>query len=412
MISDEYFILRKANIFNIEDRNADHYHYVYKKVEMFLLELQYNSSNKNVQLVIHNLKLNDTIYDLDAFNKNNIIFIDKEYIYFYNLVNTNMNLISKISIIGNFDPYFIIADKLNQQIILLNSYEYNLLLSYNIDNKSFYYSKINVKKNFRGFIRDWRKGFKILNKDTYLLSINNNSIYLISSKYLELICEYDFEYKFDNYFILNNMNMIFFIYKSHIAIYKFEKGELNLYKKKNCKYYEKMIDIKNINDKGDHILAIQKVICKFKVNISRLYYIKNNGNLDYPFLSDDNLNGYEDDLYDYYEHKYVPYKYEEYEEYDEYEESDESSESEEFFVSYGYSNPEESNNPNESEYDEFDKYERECDNYYDKRHFKNKKIKELKQIKDKKNKNKRISKFKNSKVSKKEKKKIKYNLFF
>ena len=39
MISDEFFILRKANIFSREGQMADHYHYVYKKVEMFLLEL-------------------------------------------------------------------------------------------------------------------------------------------------------------------------------------------------------------------------------------------------------------------------------------------------------------------------------------------------------------------------------------
>ena len=180
MISDEFFILRSACLSYRE----------YISVEMFLLELQYNSSNekKKVQLIIHNLKLNETIYDLDVINKNNIICIDNKYIYFYNLVKINMNLISKISIFGNFYPYFIIADKLNQQIILLHSYEYNLL-SYHIDNQSFYNKKIDVKKqNLSDYFRDWSKLFNILNKDTYLLlSINILKLYLISSKYLEII---------------------------------------------------------------------------------------------------------------------------------------------------------------------------------------------------------------------------------
>jgi hypothetical protein len=180
---------------------------------------------------------------------------------------------------GNFYPYFIIADKLNQQIILLHSYEYNLL-SYNINNQSFYNKKIDVREQnfedyFRDFIRDWSKLFKILNKDTYLLSIDKNAIYLISSKYLEIITEYDLKDDFDKCFILNNMNMIFFSFNNRIIIYKFENGELNFYKKKYCKYYEKMIDIKGINEKGDHILAIHKTICKYSINISIDYIILN-----------------------------------------------------------------------------------------------------------------------------------------
>ena len=234
MISDEFFILRKAELLY---RGGDtHLHHEYKNVELFLLELQYNSSykDKKVELIIHNLKLIETIYDLDAINKNNIICIDNKYIYFYNLVKTDMNLISKISIIYNFYPYFIIADKLNQQILLLHSYKYNLL-SYNINNECFYYKENILHEKQKSYFNiDFfhSERFKILNKDTYLSSINDDRIYLISSKYLELICEYDLKYKFDKYFILNNMNMIFFIYKSHIAIYKFEKGELHLYKKK------------------------------------------------------------------------------------------------------------------------------------------------------------------------------------
>ena len=336
MISEEFFILRKAELSYISEQMADHYHYhyVYEEVEMFLLELQYNSSNKNVQLVIHNLKLNDTIYDLDAFNKNNIICIDNKYIYFYNLVNANINLVSKIVIIGNFEPYFIIADKLNQKIILLNSYEYNLL-SYNINNKSFYNKKIKGNGIITNYIKDWSKLFKILNKDTYLLSIGKTRIYLISSNYLEIISEYVLKDKFDNCFILNSMNMIFLSYNNSIIIYRYENGELNFYKKKYCKYYEKMIDIKEINDKGDHILAIQKTICKYKINLSRLYYNKYNDNFDYPFLTDRNINGYKDELDEFYKHIYEPYDSEGSDN------SDESDESDDFYEIKDFGGPEE-----------------------------------------------------------------------
>jgi hypothetical protein len=321
---------------------------------------------------------------------------------------------------GNFYPYFIIADKLNQQIILLHSYEYNLL-SYHIDNQSFYNKKIDVREQnfedyFRDFIRDWSKLFKILNKDTYLLSIDKNAIYLISSKYLEIITEYDLKDDFDKCFILNNMNMIFFSFNNRIIIYKYENGELNFYKKKYCKYYEKMIDIKGINEKGDHILAIQKAICKYSINISRLYYIKYNDNLDYPFLSDDNINGYKDELYEFYKHKYSPYESNGSNNSDESDESDESDKFEEFEDldnSEEYDESDDSNNDDINEqfysnYDKIYKCEKENEFNFDKRYIKNKKIKELKKIKDTKNQNKRMYKLK----CLKKKKIIKYKTFF
>jgi len=370
MISDEFFILRKAEISCIQEPRVTYSRYFNEYIEMFLLELQYNSSykNKNLKLIIHNLKLNETIYDLDAINKNNIICIDNKYIYFYKLIETNMNLISKISIINNFYPYSIIADKLNQKIILFHSIEYNLL-SYSLDNKSFYNKKIVARKKISNshFIIDWRRYFKILNKDTYILRLDYyNKIYLMSSKYLEIVSEYALKYNFDNYFILDNMNMIYFIYNNQITIYKFENGELILYKQKFCKHYEKMIDIKGINDKGDHILAVQKIICKFKINLSRLYYINYNDNLDFPFLSDDNTNEYKDELHEF--DSDVSEKLDDSNKSDKSDELDESNESDE-------SNDSLNDSINHQSYSDNDELERKCANYYDKRNLKNKKIK-------------------------------------
>ena len=268
----------------------------------------------------------------------------------------------------------------------MNSSEYNLL-SYNIDNKSFYNKKINVKEKdiYRDYIRDWSKLFKILNKDTYLLSINKNTIYLISSKYMEIINEYVLKEDFDNCFILNSMNMIFLSYNNRIIIYRYEHGNFNFYKKKFCKYYEKMIDIKEINDKGDHILAIQKSICKYKINLSRLYYNKYNDNFDYPFLTDSNINGYKDELDEFYKHIDKPYDSDGSNNSDEPDESDEFYEIEDLGGPEEYYESDDSNNDDIEDqfYDEFYKCEKESEFNNDKRYVKNKKIKELKKIKDK-----------------------------
>jgi len=410
MITEEFFILRKSELGRIKEPNTNYVQFINRNVEMLLLELQYNSSNKNKigKININKINSKKTIFDIDAFNKNNMICIDDEYIYFYNFQKTNINLKSKIKIISNFAPYFILADKLNQQIILLHSYEYNIL-SYNIYSKCFYNKKINIidKERPIGYIRDWTKFFKILNKNTYILGINN-IVNLISSKTLEIISVYDLEYDYDTFFILDNMNMIFFSYNNRIVIYKYENGDLVFYKKKYCKYYEKLIDIKGINDKGDHIMAIQKAIIKYKVNLSRLYYNKYNDNLDYNFLSDNNINGYKDELHEFYKHNaYGPY---ESDESDKSDESDESDENEEFYK-FGeideydkFKEPKEFCYSSDDEmYAKFYKCEKECECNIDKKYIKMKKIKEYKKIKDNKNQNKRMFKLKNLKGSKNKK---------
>ena len=129
MITEEFFILRKSELCRIKEPNTNYVQFINRNVEMLLLELQYNSSNKNKigKININKINSKKLIFDINAFNKNNMICIDDEYIYFYNFQKTNINLKSKIKIISNFAPYFILADKLNQQIILLHSYEYNIL---------------------------------------------------------------------------------------------------------------------------------------------------------------------------------------------------------------------------------------------------------------------------------------------
>ena len=390
MITEEFFILRKSELSFEREANTNYSHFINRNVEIFLLELQYNSSyrKKIGQLIINKIKHKIGIFDIDAFNKNNIICIDNKYIYFFNLQKTKMNLISMISINGNFPPYFILADILNQQIILLHSYEYNLL-TYSIDNKCFNNKKINIidKGTLIGYITDWSKNFKILNKNTYLLCINN-IVNLISSKSLEIISIYNLEYDFDKFFILNNMNMLFFSYNNRIVIYKYESGDLIFYKKKYCKYYEKWIDIKATNDKGDHIMAIQKTIYKYKINLSRLYYNKYIDNLDYPFLFDNNINGYEDELNEFDNHNAdEPYELDESynsdesdkHDEDEDEESDRFGEIEEYDESEEFEESDGSNN--DDMHAKFHKSEKESEFNNDKRNLLNKKIKKFKNMK-------------------------------
>jgi hypothetical protein len=177
-----------------------------------------------------------------------------------------------------------------------------------------------------------------------------------------------------------------------------------------------MIDIKGINEKGDHILAIQKTICKYSINISRLYYIKYNDNLDYPFLSDDNINGYKDELYEFNKDEYYPYESDGYNNSDESDESDESDTFYEFEELEKYDEHDELddyyndyiNEQFYSNYDQNCKCEKENEFNFDKRYIKNKKIKDLKKIKDTKNQNKRMYKLK----CLKKKKIIKYKTFF
>ncbi len=134
------------------------------------------------------------------------------------------------------------------------------------------------------------------------------------------------------------------------------------------------------------------LICKFKINLSRLYYINYNDNLDYPFLSDDNTNKYKDELHEF--DSDVSEKLDDSNKSDNSDELDESNESDE-------SNDSLNDSINHQCYSDNDEFERKSANYYDKRNLKNKKIKK---IKDKNNKNKRISKLINLKLLKKRKK--------
>ena len=90
----------------------------------------------------------------------------------------------------------------------------------------------------------------------------------VSAKYMEIITVYEMNYIYWNLYVLKNLNRIFIIDNKYLTIYTFQDKELKLIKKKFI-IKEKIIDIQEINNKGDHIIA---------TNSSKIYYFK--GNID------------------------------------------------------------------------------------------------------------------------------------
>ena len=347
------------------------YFYNFEEHFIYFIEIEYDKNNKpiNIKLLSKekykdiNIIIND-ICDLDCFNEDSIIFIGKAkysstsififrkieennfYLVKKMFIEKNNNTFKKINFNNNiiYDNNKVLADNYNKQIIFY--YDINKFISSSEDSdEKFYYISINfynydlnLKKsiNFEEIVdlSYPHYSINILNKENYIISFNEK-ICLISAKYLEIITIYNLHIYIWSIFVPNNSNRILIVndplnfkkenYKYNenriMSIYKLCRKELKYVGKEE--YINKEIfDIKEINEKGDHILVTNSLLdFNFKdgvKKISNIYHIKdknneNNKNIKKVYSmfktkkKNLNKNKY---LYDEYDYYYDDYDYE------------------------------------------------------------------------------------------------------
>ena len=266
---------------------------ILKRETLIFLEIEYDYENKPIKISIPkiinlvNFSKNYDHYYYNYFdyyyNDNDIEYIGKNHLIYLDLININENLLlfsfekkdnSLIikseylqKLFGIEKKYItqIFSDKDNNQLALvINDKYYNNF--YYVEKKSLYFYDMNELDD-KGKNCKIKKVLKmkwsylllqIFNKDYYFCH-NKYELYLISSKYLEIISIYK-NYPFTSWdFILifnsTKTKMIFFynIYrKKSLHIYEFtnnKKFKLLF----NCRHKRKVIDKKIIISKKKHI---------------------------------------------------------------------------------------------------------------------------------------------------------------
>ena len=293
-------ILIKYNIHDIEKE--------IHRLNLSFLEIEYDENNKpiNMQLLTEEKYLNisaikKNIYDLDCFDENKVICTikkDNRALVFQKNEENEFYLENEIYI--DKADYFrkkycrknkVLVDTFNKQIIIF--YEMNIHSGHYFG-INFYNYDYNLKKviNYENITDNWIDKYniilKVLDKENYIVFYGK--IFIISAKYLQIITIYNIIFDFDRVFVLNNSKRIFFILKNHddhffidekpdtLVIYKFYKNRLLYVGKKNY-FNNEVIDIREINEKGDHILVSKRKISFFiRKRISRIFYIKNINN--------------------------------------------------------------------------------------------------------------------------------------
>ena len=171
------------------------------KNRLHFMKIKYNSENKPIELYETELlengiksRIKYNIKNVGVIDDKNIICVDFKNNFFLLKRNENkkffiykekieINIFFEQTQMGisltesTFDPsFYFLSDKINEQVIIYSKNEV-LFYDFNINLKS--------KLKFNNI-----ETLQILNKDVYLLK-NRKSIILISSKYLEIICQYE-----------------------------------------------------------------------------------------------------------------------------------------------------------------------------------------------------------------------------
>ena len=273
---------------------------------LYFSKIEYDSMNNPIKYYYFDcIKSASVIIDFDIINKNNIVYIDElNNIHLLNIFFTENNIIYNISrtetINYNYYDNFILADKINKQIVLCSEkikyddYSYNYYYSkrdhvcflklYDINlipkNKMF---KFEERESFYTYSRDITEACKLkyLNSDLYILFFFQK-IYLISSKYLEIVSVYDLSSYSDD--SLEKINFIYYKFiilekSKNIILYKeFKEFIFKLFNNEIINdekkiwfpliYNIKFFDIIEINEKGDFL-----IIFFTEDNRLKLYYI-------------------------------------------------------------------------------------------------------------------------------------------
>ena len=254
--------------------------------ELDFLKIEYNSEKNPIKMeIIHFPNLGD-LTDINVIDENNIITIDaNKAIYLFNINSSNKqyNIKKKIDLKNynlknkDFDYYSTLIDKINSQIVI---YTEQVLDLYEL-NESFIPKKqlyIKFNKIGYGYI-NFSILKKFVNKELYIYYYYQ-SIYLISSKYFEIICNININIEIKNIYIVDNLNNIIIcdIYNKFLLKYKFINNQLKFQNKKHLKG-RKIYDIKQNEDNGNYLIFTDCECINFQQRKFKIFIIKNENDL-------------------------------------------------------------------------------------------------------------------------------------
>ena len=254
------------------------------KNRLHFMKIKYNSENKPIELYETELLENGiksnikySIKNVGVIDDKNIICVDFKNNFFLLKRNENKKFFiykEKIEINILFDQtqmrnsltestldpsVFFLSDKINEQVIIYSKNEV-LFYDFNINLKS--------KLKFKNI-----ETLQILNKDVYLLK-DRKSIILISSKYLEIICQYEIYYEINVYcrkllMLRHSGNFLILTNRSDYPVYfRIINNEIKFFGQK-CYDENKFVDAEEINENGDYIVFTNQI---FVSNKKKYYF--------------------------------------------------------------------------------------------------------------------------------------------
>jgi len=263
---------------------------MFNDFHLFFLEIVYDINNKPINMKLLNEEKYNSIFEIEekieglsCIDEDKILFTcDKNVAQIFKKNDENEFFLYKSFDIKIKKSYqksknYCLYDKFNKQIIIYyNIYVYN--------NSNFYLNiydskDYEIKKIINFGMEGWFISLKILNKEFLILNFQKKII-LISSKYLEIIRIYEFKFPISIFCVINNANLIIlnngYNYNA-LHIYKLFINEIKYIG--NIPYNGRNIGgIKEINDKGDHIIvSINKIYFNYlgKKIVSRISYVNN-----------------------------------------------------------------------------------------------------------------------------------------
>ena len=285
----------KAKIYKINSQKLLFHH----ENVLFLMCIKYDSMNRAIKIYKKYFEMNEKkqikcISSVNVIDENNIVVVDSDI----NLYLLKKNRDDNYSIdkktqfkidfwCRSYHSYTsLYIDKSNERVILFfrchseridSIFEHSAVLI-------FYDLNFTEKKIMRFTYNDRgcfsSRDLHILNNETYILFFGQK-IYLISSKYLEIVSIYDYinmPNLHENILILKQTQNIFIFpyFSNYVSHFRFVDNEIKYIGEKI--YSRNLIDIKEINENGDSILFTNAKTGPI------FYYFKNDKKIsDYNF---------------------------------------------------------------------------------------------------------------------------------
>ena len=279
--------------YNIDDkiifiRNNKKYNYYRSKIYLFCIKIEYDNNNKpiNMKLLskekyIRIKEIEYEIEDIECIDENKILFTcNKNFAQVFKKNKENQFFLYK-----SFDIKIKNTFRKSNNLCLYDKFNKQIIIYYNIDRRNNYiniYDAVDykIKKIINIETKSNDVNIEVLNKE-YYIHISGGRLSFISSKYLEIISVFKIDFGASLFRVLNNANLIilknYYHQKKKLTIYKFHKNEIK-YIRDIPINYNNIKDIKEINDKGVHIIIYFNEIqfnCLGYKTLSRISYIKN-----------------------------------------------------------------------------------------------------------------------------------------